>query len=449
MRWTLLLIILVSLFLLLACEQAECEQDLDCSQRTGFTAQCIDGTCQYEPIPGQCGNQQCEEGENKCTCPQDCGTCEGKVPGSQYLTQQCVNNECLPNTASKPVFSSADVRNKGDLFSIDTIHNQPFNMKKDTFAITITLKQPADRNSNHEILNAELTATTANRRTVTLGRKAINKHLWAPGDEITENLILGLPGELEGELLNLILRVDYAYDLQQAGKATRQQDTFQNRYREKFTFVNPDAVYPCPNCDDNNPATRDVCGPQTGFFCQHEPLPNVCGNYACDSGENKCTCPQDCGPCSGSAGEYTAYLCQQDQCVTQLKPSITPEPQSIFDERSLGPVELANTYQYSIPFDVSEDTLSLDFSIYQKEDSISTVTIETIRVLEGQQQLAEEHASQALSTQPSTIDVTLPSIIQPEEEHTLTLAVWYKYVQNGEEKRGQYSKSLGKLILIK
>ncbi len=50
---------------------------------------------------------------------------------------------------------------------------------------------------------------------------------------------------------------------------------------------------PCPpSCDDLNPATEDRC--ERGS-CIHTILTGVCGNGACEQGENRINCPSDCG----------------------------------------------------------------------------------------------------------------------------------------------------------
>ncbi len=51
---------------------------------------------------------------------------------------------------------------------------------------------------------------------------------------------------------------------------------------------------PCPEtCDDLNPATADTC--ERGN-CIHTIIEGICGNGECETGENRITCPEDCGP---------------------------------------------------------------------------------------------------------------------------------------------------------
>lgn len=63
----------------------------------------------------------------------------------------------------------------------------------------------------------------------------------------------------------------------------------------------------CPaTCDDLNPATEDYCERGT---CMHRLLEGVCGNGQCEDGENRITCPADCG----DIGEKEAVLAQAAQ----------------------------------------------------------------------------------------------------------------------------------------
>jgi hypothetical protein len=449
-----LILCIMALLILAACGKTECKKDIDCN-RAHFTAKCVEKKCVYTPIPNECGNGECETGENKCNCEDDCGTCAGKVPNSQYLVMQCTpdNKECLEDVASgqvKPFYSSSDVSSAGDKFKIDTIYNLPFNLKKDTFGITIMLSEQGASNKDEHMISAELTATTKDKRTITLTRHDINKYLWTEGSTIQEELILDFPtAELEGELTNLALKIQYEYSITQAGKKITKQATITHKYKEKMIFVKPAATYPCPaSCDDKNPGTKDSCGAQTSYFCKHEPVSNACGNYKCDGNENKCTCMQDCGICAGSAGNFLDYTCQSNKCVTILKTGATIQPNSLFDDRSLGPVQLNNNYQYNNPFDIKKDTFDFDFKVYRADPKVSDVIIETIRILEGSQQIIEVEVGKTLSDKPTEVKIKIPSIIEPEEEHAFTIGVWYKYTVEGQEKAGNFQKQLGKITLI-
>lgn len=46
-----------------------------------------------------------------------------------------------------------------------------------------------------------------------------------------------------------------------------------------------------------------------------------CGNNNCEPEESKCTCPADCGECSGSAGTCLEHQCSEIECSTQFIPN--------------------------------------------------------------------------------------------------------------------------------
>lgn len=439
---------IVALLLLAAC--GECSKDTDCASRTAFSAACVDSKCTYTPIPDVCGNNRCDGNENKCTCPQDCGRCEGKVAGTQYLGEKCDGDTCVEDVIvpTKPIYSAADIGVAGDKFKLETEYQSPFNIRKDTFITTLTLTSAA--NDNIRIKSLELTGLTSDRRTILLGTKQVNKPIWTPGQAILEQLPLDFPtGDLEGELTNLQLSIVYDYVITQGGKETLREATMKHRYMDRFIFVKPSVTYACPaSCDDNNPATRDSCGPETNFFCRHEPIPNTCGNFVCDARENKCTCPQDCGPCQGDIGQFLTLSCKSAQCVPILKSDVPVEENSIFDDRSLGPIQLNNNYNFNNPFNVKEDAFELLFSVYRIDPLITDFKITTIRLLEGQQQIAELQFNQNVGKTPVMASLTIPSLAQPEETRQVALAVWYSYKQSGNDRQGNYQKPLGKIVFL-
>ncbi len=447
-------ILSIVLLILLAGCGGECKTAADCKGKlaSAFAPACTDKKCVYNPIPNVCGNNACEKEEDKGNCEVDCGTCKGQVQGTKYLVYNKVGDKCLEDvTAStiKPIYTSADIPSGGDKFKIDTIYGQPFNLKRDTFGVTITLTEQGKDNRDEHIISAELTATTKDKRQITLSRQEVDKYLWTTGSAVKEDIALDFPtAELEGELTNVILKVQYEYSYVQAGKKTQKQGVLQNRYKETFVFVKPSSTYPCPNCNDNNPGTRDYCSPQTNNFCKHEPIPNTCGNSKCDGAENKCTCQQDCGVCAGSAGAFLEFTCQGTNCATQLKSGATQQPSIFFDDRSLGPVQLNNNYKFKNPFNIKTDAFDLSFKIYRIDPAVSGLKIDTVRILEGQEQIAEVPVDKELSDKITTVTVQIPSIVEPEEEHNLLLAVWYTYTQSGQEKQGSYQKPLGKITLI-
>ena len=98
-------------------KDADCFDDDPCTEDKCLNPGTANARCVHRPIlvcahndgccpPGcsylndndckpECGNDVCEPPyENKCTCPEDCGECEGKCKDEPCWEWQCVNDEC-------------------------------------------------------------------------------------------------------------------------------------------------------------------------------------------------------------------------------------------------------------------------------------------------------------------------------------------------------------------
>ncbi len=446
--------VLALLLVLAGCSKAECKKDVDC-QKPHYTGACVDKKCSYAPIPNECGNGECESSarENKCTCADDCGICEGK--SGKYLEQTCnKDKECvedIPATAQKPITLTKELSTGGTKLSLTTIFSQPFNLKKDQFGLEFGINVLAAGMSDVSINRLELTGVTPDKRTVPLSDKTVSIPLYE-GSKRKEKLIIDFPtADRDGELSNLNLKIYVDYVLTSGSSTAPKSGTLQNSYSSlKFAWARPEKSPGCPaSCDDGNPGTDDVCDAGTNYFCENRPKAGACGNGVCDGAENKCTCAGDCGPCTGG-GTYLARSCVASACVAQLKPGITVQPQSVFDERDLSVFTLQNNYKFNKPFNTKSDKLALEFSLYQKDDKVASVTLKDARLLDGTQEVAAATIGKQLTTagQKETADIAIPAGGAAEQERTLTLRVWYEYVEDGTTKQADFSKPLGKLVLL-
>lgn len=450
----LFVLLTISLIALSACTRAECKTNADCIKQH-YTSSCINKMCVYSPIPGECGNSLCETnaGENKCTCPDDCGICAGPV--SPNMEQACVRNTCLESVLPekiKPISSTAELAAGGDKIRITTGYNQPFNMRSDMFTVKFSIITESKYNSERRIAKLALMGQTIDKRTITLAEKNINRNLW-PETDLNTELIVNFPTTLkEGTISNLELQITYEYSTGTGMQKSQKSTIIKNPYRGvSFLWVKPTTQYPCPeSCDDGNPGTQDVCDSSTEYFCEHMPIPGACGNFVCDSGEDRCTCPQDCGPCSGDAGAYTEYVCMQNKCVAQLKPGITIVPASIFDDRNIGQFHLQNNYRYQNPFNTRTDRFTLNFNLYDKAVDASNVKITAARLFEGTNEIAAAVRTLSLPNigQTGMIEMTIPAQPLPEIERSITLQVWYEFDRNNQTTKGSYTKSIGKISFM-
>ncbi len=447
--------ILAAVLILAGCAKAECKKDAQCS-KPHYAGTCTDKKCVYEPIPNECGNGQCEApvGENKCTCGADCGECTGKA--GKYLVQQCnAQDECvedIPATTQKPITQTRELATGGSKISVTSTFNQPFNIKKDRLELEFKMSVLAPSMSDVMISRLELTGMTTDKRTVSLTDKTVDKSLFAEGSKFKEYVIIDFPGtEKDGELTSLNLKI-YADYVQTSGTTvTPKSTTLNHAYQSlKFAYARPEKSPGCPaSCDDANPGTQDVCDASTSYFCENKPIAGACGNGICDGTENPCTCVQDCGPCSGG-GTYLTRSCVSNACLAQLKPGVTAQPQSLFDDRDMSAFHMQNSYKYNKPFNTNADKFTLEFTLYEKQDTVSSVKIKDIRLLAGTQEIAYITAGKTLSSvgQKETVELSVPAQATPEVERNLNLRVWYEYVQDSTTKQGDYSKGLGKVTLL-
>ncbi|MBD3361483.1 hypothetical protein GF358_01695 [Candidatus Woesearchaeota archaeon] len=447
------LIIFIVILLLLAGCGGECKVDADC-QKSHFTGKCVNKKCVFTPIPNEIGNGICEQGENKCNAPADCGICRGS--NGLYLKYQCINNKCVdavPLEKIKPVYLSSDSRVSGIEIKTTSDFNQPFNFKKDLFNLKFSLMSLPNTIEDVMIKRIELTGITADRRKVTLFDAPVNRPLRLELD-VEEDLILDLnTAENSGELNNLKLNMYIDYYVVSSGKRSLKSSSFPVRFSglNKFVWVMPESEYSCPeSCDDDNPGTEDFCSEATDFFCVHKPIAGQCGNFICEPGENKCTCEVDCGACAGPAGNYMSYSCVDDVCKARLRASFSQEKKSIFDDRDLSYFHLQNNFEFNYPFNLDDDSVVLKFSLYDKNADVSQIRITDVRLFEGTSEIAHTFANIGLSNvgDAASVSVKIPEISGVEESMTLNLAVWYEFNRGDQTVKNDFRKSLGKITVI-
>lgn len=434
---TIFFIFLVAALLLLAgCTKKECTKDAQCTK---------------EGYEGKCAVNY------KCTYDKLCGTKVCKGSQGQYLKKECADDgvTCLitvPKDKVKPTTIVNEQTASGDKFKITTSFNQPLNTRKDFFETTVKLSQQSPTDSEIKIERMELTGKTKDNRIITLSEQKADRYLWTEGSEVKVQMIIDpQTTDYDGELTELTLKVYYNYVQTTGAQKQTKENTIQQKYSLKFTWVRPETPYACPDkCPKETPAMKGSCDSTTGF-CEYTPVPNQCGNYICEQNENKCNCAEDCGPCSGNIGVYTYRTCTADnKCVGTVKQGTTATPKQIFDDRQLGIFHLQNNYKYNNPFNIKTDKFNVEINLYELKPEVSGVKIETIRLLDGQQQIAELGVNKDLASVGSKIteDITITPQATAETDRMLTIAVWYQYTQNGQVQKNKFEKQLEKTTIL-
>ena len=456
MKFSIVTAMIVLALGLVACSENVCEVDTDC-QKDHFTGRCTNNNCTYTPIPNECGNDACESsaGENSCTCPSDCGVCEGSVPDAPSLTLTCDStNTCESDLATQELqtHTSAGLRGAGDTFTIISTYNNPFNVRRDTLDMTLYISQPNAANSNHRITTIELAAETLDRQTVILASETINKPLFGTGRDnaITHALKFDFPtSDIEDTLRTIKMTINYAYTSTTGTTQVQRTGQLINQLRNvELTYVVTGATYACPPCDDGNDGTADICDASTNYFCTHQPISGACGNFICDTGENSCTCATDCGTCERQT-TYLRYACEESACRASVKDDLSVTVERIFDPRPLSGFELSNTYTYNNPFDTTTDKINLELQLQETQPDVESVTITAVRVLQGTTIIGELEQQFALTQgTPTTIPVPLDPLAEPETDTVLSLRVEYTAVRGGTAQNSQFTKTLNRAVYL-
>jgi len=445
----------------------ECKKTLDCPVKECFEAGCVDKTCEYDPTPNCCGNEVCDTGENKCTCSADCGVCSGKSKDFQYLTNFCdKDDECVFGIDEKSVkthsLNSGILKSDVGTIEIDSTFNQPFNVKQDVLKIKITLKEKDDDASSIRITKIALIGENQKRQKVTLGEMIVSRPLWKNGDVIIEDLVLTpKTSDKESELKNAQLDITFSYE--DADDVEVMQDSVSYKYPSlAFVYAQPDTKASCPDkdgWDDGNPGTDDACSASTSYFVTHSPISGACGNFKCDDSETRCTCPADCGPCSGKITEYLESTCTStDKCVAVTAKDITITPASVFNEHKGSGFKIVAKIVHDIPFDLSASTFSFSFELTEIETSkVGDITITDVRILEGDSIVMEKKFNQKLSASASQFNErSAYSMKTTQAVLPLSAKIWYQYQAKSTsgaeveitEKFNSYSISLDKVTLL-
>jgi len=449
MKWQLILAIGI-LAVLVACSKAECKANSDCL-KPHFSGSCDSGKCSFTPKANECGNSLCDSNENECSCADDCGTCSGSVAGSKYLTQSCDSQQnCATDmkTAGKETSRTDETSSSGDRFRVITTYNSPFNLGKDSLKLQIGLASQSASNSKETIKRIEVTATTPDKRTVTIAQKDLSKTIWSTGGEydIIEELPLDVTGsELEGSLIDPTIAVTYSYDVKSSSSVISKTSTFKIKLsRTTIEWARPDATYTCGSCDDDNSGTQDSCD---NGRCVHTPINDACGNYVCDGGENECTCAKDCGPCAGGT-EYTEKSCSASKCITTLKSGTKQSAENVFYPVDTGAFALNANYKYNSPFNTASDSFTIDLELTSAKEGVSNIQINTIRVLDGSQELAISNDAMPLTEGTTTTAIVRITGMTGQEEHPTTITAWYSYDKDGTTLKNTFSKGLGRITYI-
>jgi hypothetical protein len=225
----LVLMLVGSIFFLSGCgEKAECESSSDCAMSGNPCAQgrCSSGRCVRIIKDDCCGNSKCEAdgGEDKCSCPKDCGNCTGKLKynitalgrtktyEAIYARYLCINKECKigvdPDQVNEKRFATdLEVRNAFKIELVSTINN-PFDAASDTLKFRFTLKNKA----SNLVGSINLTSLQIMSGSELMGEKlGLNKVLTSLEESFNDEMRIISAQSLNEETKKVELVIGYRY----------------------------------------------------------------------------------------------------------------------------------------------------------------------------------------------------------------------------------------------
>ena len=452
----------VLLFLVSGCGNKECKVASDCATDSCHTAICMDGVCKENPIPNCCGNGIKEKGENECTCPQDYGRCDKKKAPNDLMGYACLQDECVLKIKSQTdKRENFDMRDSKFTSVVTLDYENPFSTKESVFDFKFELKDV--RNSVTVVVDyitikkIEVYAKFNNEELL-VGEKEINKKFWMRGDIIRD--FVPVTRTFEKDTMNaeqITVKIYYEYFIK--GESSPRINTFSKTIRSPIDFVVPGYDVECDikACDDNNPGTREIgCYPNTNI-CEYETVRNVCGNFECERGENKCTCPSDCGTCERPYGNYLEYVCSNDKCQTKLKDDVSQQEQVFTDTKSVTGIAKINIESYvNQPFNQLTDKFKVRLELSAKYDNlIGSLKITKIEVLENAVLLGKQELSDTRLTNvgdATVIEVPLSykaDNLEEDKRVKVNVHLYYQYKNSKGETLTEYDKVLTSIITSK
>ncbi len=111
--------------------------------------------------------------------------------------------------------------------------------------------------------------------------------------------------------------------------------------------------------------------------CFYAPAPGECGNGLCDTGEDQCSCSQDCGACEGRKGVSMELRCLQNKCVPIV---LSQRPLAMTNELSSAGDRFMITSNFNQPFNFKSDKFKVRISLSSQSEYVSNIKISRMLV---------------------------------------------------------------------
>ncbi|MBI5390472.1 hypothetical protein HZB02_03215 [Candidatus Woesearchaeota archaeon] len=460
-------LILVGGLLLTGCQQGECRRDTDCNEQpqdnlcTKDVCNTAAKTCMHVAIPAcNCGDLVCDNnlGE-RCNCSYDCASqpCIGTF--GQLMAYQCDagTQKCVlgvkEGLLKKESFTSIlSVSSSAPSLKVTLNYETPLNIDTTPLMVTIQPDIFPQHIEQLTIRSIEVFERISGEQIRSYAQRSLDRVLWDSTSKIEESIPLSMQdvASSSNKSATKRLNIRLVYDYMSKGELRTQ---VQDVSIGKVVVVAPGETAGCKRCVSTNPCEVAVCGEETNYFCEYRKKPECCGNYACEAGENQCSCPVDCGQCSRATGDYLSYACSAGSCISFLKEKAIPK--TLVETKLYLGVSLLVKVSYEEPIQTGFSTveLSLTPSASATATYPTAILVKRVELLSGDQLIAEQTPATQLAVDEATIlslPIAYPLSLPEQRIDNIRLKAYLQMTDSeGRVQDIEYSKNIGRILFVK
>ena len=171
---------------------------------------------------------------------------------------------------------------------------------------------------------------------------------------------------------------------------------------------------------------------------------NCCGNDDCEKAESKCSCPADCGKCSGKAkvqlgskkvdAEYLEYDCEDNKCMLTLDKSVV-RTIDLYDDKTFSYFKWDVMTSIDQPFDIDNSKFKVSIELKDTdEELILPVVITRLKLVDRVERgliVGQRDTEGTLIEIGDSVTEIIPikpdSLKDIEDEKKLELVIEYTY----------------------
>ena len=172
---------------------------------------------------------------------------------------------------------------------------------------------------------------------------------------------------------------------------------------------------------------------------------NCCGNNDCEKTESECSCPDDCGKCSGKAkvqsgskkvdAEYLEYGCENNKCMLTFDKSVV-RTLDLYDDKTFSYFKWDIMTSIDQPFDIDNSKFKVSIELKDTDKKLipSSVVITRLKLIDRVERgliVGQIDTESTLNVIGDSITEIIPikpdSLKDIEDEKKLELVVEYTY----------------------